>query len=396
MPETSARALSAESSSAESLSAEDLALIRQTVRSFVRTRLQPLEMGIDAADDVDPQVLAQLRREVAKLGLYGFNMPTELGGPGLSVNAQVVIAEEVTQTIVALTEVFGHLPLSLALCSEEQRSRLLPGIMSGEQTLTYALTEPDAGSDLGAIKTRAVRVEGGWSIDGTKQFISNVETSDYVIVLAATDPAAPLKSKLGTFIVERGNPGVRGLTRFRKMGWRGYHLNGFSLEGCFVPDRDVLGAPTDGFLAMMKSINHDRLFAACRCLGLAARAHAMSLDWARERVTFGAPLAQHQAIQLMIADNDTEIAAARALIKATADLGDAGSPEFRISASRAKLYASEMVGRVTDRVLQIFGGMGYMCDLPIERFYRDARAFRIGEGTSEMQRLQIARHALAD
>lgn len=376
-------------------SAEELALIRQTVRNFVRTRLHPLEPGIDAADDVDPQLLAQLRGEVAKLGLYGFNMPAELGGPGLSVTAQVVIAEEVTRTIVALTEVFGHLPLSLALCNAEQRNRLLPGIVRGEKTVTYALTEPDAGSDLGAIKTRAVKVDGGWRLDGSKQFISNVETSDYVIVLAATDPSASLKRKLGTFIVEGANPGIRGLTRFRKMGWRGYHLNGFSLEGCVVPDRDVLGAPTDGFLAMMKSINHDRLFAACRCLGLAARAHEMSLDWAKERVTFGAPLAQHQAIQFMIADNDTEIAAARALIRLAAELADAESPDFRIAASRAKLYASEMVGRVTDRVLQIFGGMGYMCDLPIERFYRDARAFRIGEGTSEMQRLQIARHVLA-
>ncbi|PWB65128.1 MAG: acyl-CoA dehydrogenase [Bradyrhizobiaceae bacterium] len=376
-------------------SAEDLAMIRQTVRNFVRTRLHPLEPAIDAADDVDPQLLAQLRGEVAKLGLYGFNMPAELGGPGLSVTAQVVIAEEVTRTIVALTEVFGHLPLSLALCNAEQRSRLLPGIVRGEKTVTYALTEPDAGSDLGAIKTRAVKVDGGWRLDGSKQFISNVETSDYVIVLAATDPSAPLKRKLGTFIVEGANPGIRGLTRFRKMGWRGYHLNGFSLEGCVVPDRDVLGAPSDGFLAMMKSINHDRLFAACRCLGLAARAHEMSLDWAKERVTFGAPLAQHQAIQFMIADNDTEIVAARALIRLAAELADAGSPDFRIAASRAKLYASEMVGRVTDRVLQIFGGMGYMCDLPIERFYRDARAFRIGEGTSEMQRLQIARHVLA-
>lgn len=376
-------------------SAEDLAMIRQTVRNFVRTRLHPLEPAIDAADDVDPQLLAQLRGEVAKLGLYGINMPAELGGPGLSVTAQVVIAEEVTRTIVALTEVFGHLPLSLALCNAEQRSRLLPGIVRGEKTVTYALTEPDAGSDLGAIKTRAVKVDGGWRLDGSKQFISNVETSDYVIVLAATDPSAPLKRKLGTFIVEGANPGIRGLTRFRKMGWRGYHLNGFSLEGCVVPDRDVLGAPSDGFLAMMKSINHDRLFAACRCLGLAARAHEMSLDWAKERVTFGAPLAQHQAIQFMIADNDTEIVAARALIRLAAELADAGSPDFRIAASRAKLYASEMVGRVTDRVLQIFGGMGYMCDLPIERFYRDARAFRIGEGTSEMQRLQIARHVLA-
>jgi alkylation response protein AidB-like acyl-CoA dehydrogenase len=377
-------------------SADAVAMIRDTVRSFVRTRLHPLEAGIDAADDIDPALLAQLRKDVMKLGLYGFNVPADLGGPGLSTMTQVVIAEEVTQTIVALTEVFGHLPLSLALCNVEQRGRLLPDILSGEKTITYALTEPDAGSDLAAIKTRATKVDAGWRLDGAKQFISNVETSEYIIVLAVTDVGAPLKRKLGTFIVRRDNPGIQAITRFRKMGWKGYHLNGFALEGCIVPDSDVLGAPSDGFLAMMKSINHDRLFAACRCLGLALRAQEMALEWAKERVTFGSKLAQHQAIQFMIADNDTEIAAARALIRTTAELADAGSGEFRIAAARAKLFASEMVGRVADRALQIFGGMGYMCELPIERFYRDARAFRIGEGTSEMQRIQIARYALAE
>ncbi len=375
---------------------EELAMVRDTVRTFVQSRLHPLENKIDTEDDVDPALLARLRAEVAALGLYGFNIPAELGGPGLSTTAQVVIAEEVTQTIVALTEVFGHLPLSLTLFNDEQRQALLPDLLRGATTMTYALTEPDAGSDLGALKTRATKADGGWRLDGSKQFISNVETADLIMVLAVVDPSAELKGKLGTFIVRRDNPGLSGMTRFRKMGWKGYHLNGFTLDNCIVRDSDVVGQPTDGFLAMMKSINHDRLFAACRCLGLAVRAHGMSLEWAQQRAAFGKKLAQHQAIQFMIADNDTEIAAARTLIREAARLADANQPDFRIAASRAKLYASEMVGRVTDRVLQIFGGMGYMSELPIERFYRDARAFRIGEGTSEMQRLQIARHVLGN
>lgn len=376
------------------LASHEMSMLRQTVRGFVRNRLEPLEHQIEADDDVSPDLMAQLRGEAAALGIYGFNLPPELGGYGLPVSAQVAILEEVTFTSVPLSEVIGFLPLSLIHLNEEQRIRILPDLAAGRATMTYALTEPDAGSDLGGIRTRATKVDGGWRLEGSKQFISNVETCDYVIVLAVTDSSAGLKGRLTTFIVRRSNPGLVGLTRYKKMGWHGYHLNGFSLEGCFVPDDDVLGAPGDGFLVMMASINHDRILSACRSLGLAQRAHEMSVIYAKERRAFGAQLAGHQAIQFMIADNDVEIEAARALIYRAAELYDRDDPSARIAVSRAKLYASEMGCRVVDRCLQIFGGMGYMCELPIERFYRDARAFRLGEGTSEMQRIQIARHAL--
>jgi alkylation response protein AidB-like acyl-CoA dehydrogenase len=229
------------------------------------------------------------------------------------------------------------------------------------------------------IRTKAVKVDGGWRLEGTKQSISNVETSDYVIVLAVSDPTASLKGRLTTFIVKRTNPGLMGLTRYKKMGWHGYHLNGFSLEGCFVPDEDALGRPGDGFLVMMASINHDRILSACRSLGLAQRAHDMSVNYAKKRRAFGSHLADHQAIQFMIADNDVEIEATRALIYRAAELCEKDDPTSRIAVSRAKLYASEMGCRVVDRCLQNFGGMGYMCELPIERFYRDARAFRLGD-----------------
>ena len=378
------------------LAAHEMTMLRQTVRGFVRNRLEPLEQQIEADDNVSADLMGKLRSEASELGIYGFNLPPELGGYGLPVTAQVGILEEATHTSVPLSEVVGFLPLSLIHLNEEQRSRILPDLVSGRATMTYALTEPDAGSDLGSIRTKAVKVDGGWRLDGAKQFISNVETCDYVIVLAVSDAAAPLKGRLTTFIVRRTNPGLAGLTRYQKMGWRGYHLNGFSLEGCFVPDEDVLGRPGDGFLVMMASINHDRILSACRSLGLAQRAHDMSVNYAKERRAFGAQLAGHQAIQFMIADNDVEIEAARALIYRAAELCDRDDPAARIAVSRAKLYASEMGCRVADRCLQIFGGMGYMCELPIERFYRDARAFRLGEGTSEMQRIQIARHALAN
>lgn len=373
----------------------ELLMIRDTARRFVRQRLVPLEQQIETDDDVSLELLAQLRSEVAALGLYGFNLPESIGGPGLSAATKVAILEELTYTSVPLSEVFGHLPLQLSQVNDEQRQTMLPDLLSGSKIVTYALTEPNAGSDLSGLRTRAVKADGGWVLSGSKHFISHAETADYIIVLAVTNPSASLKGKLGTFIVRRDNPGVVGMTRYKKMGWRGYHLNGFSLENCFVPDADVLGAPDAGFLGMMQSINQDRLLSASRSLGLSARAHAMACEYAVERKAFGASLSQHQAIQFMVADNDVDIEAARLLIRSAAEMIEADDPQARIAASRAKLFASEMGCRVTDRVLQIFGAMGYMCELPIERFYRDARAFRIGEGTSEMQRLQIARSALA-
>lgn len=380
----------------QSMSEDEIAMLRATTRRFVRDRLVPLEAQVEAADDIEPALLAQLRQEAVALGLYGFNLPESLGGPGLPADAKLAVLEEITYTSVPLTEVAGYLPLSLNFCNAEQRARLLPALRAGKEVITYAMTEPDAGSDLGAIRMRAQKKDGGWVLNGSKQFISHAETANHIIVLALTDPGAPLKRRLTTFIVARGNPGVAGMTRYRKMGWRGYHLNGFSLDNCFVSDADVLGQPGDGLLAIMESINHDRIFSACRSLGLAQRGHEMSCAYAKERVAFDATLSQHQGIQFMIADNDVEIEAARLLIYRAAKLIEADDPAARIAASRAKLYASEMGCRVSDRVLQIFGGMGYMCDLPVERFYRDARAFRIGEGTSEMQRIQIARHVLAD
>lgn len=374
----------------------EIEMVRTTVRGFVRSRLAPLEESVERADDIDLKVLAGLRKEALALGLYGFNMPASVGGPGLPASMQLAILEELTYTSVPLSEALGYLPLSLSFCNQEQKGRVVDPVLNADKTVTYALTEPNAGSDLGGLRTRAVRVEGGWRLTGSKHFISHAETADYILVLAVTDENASLKRRLTTFIVERSNPGVVGMTRYRKMGWRGYHLNGFTLEDCIVPNRDVLGEVGSGFLTMMASINHDRIFSACRSLGLAARGHEMACAYARERQAFGAPLREHQAIQMMVADNDVEIEAARALIHRAVALAEANDPDFRIAASRAKLYASEMGCRVSDRVLQIFGGMGYMSELPIERFYRDARGFRIGEGTSEMQRIQIARHALAE
>lgn len=375
---------------------EETRLLVDTVARFVRERLQPLEAAIDLADDFPPDQLKALRREVHALGLYGYNLPGSIGGPGLSIATLVALDEAIGHTSMALGEVFGHLPGSLVFCNEDQRTWLAAPLLAAETAIGYALTEPGAGSDLSAITTRAERVAGGWRLNGQKHFISNVLHAEHALILAVTDPAGSLKTRLSTFIVARGTPGFTLTRRFRKMGWHGYPLSAFVLEDCFVPDSHVLGRPGEGFRTMMATINNDRVYVAAKCVGMAQRLMDLVLPWARERRTFGTALAEHQAIQFFLADCDVELTAARLLTRQAAALGDAGAPDFRIAASRAKLYASEMLGRVADRVLQVFGGAGYMTDLPVERIYRDARAFRIGEGTSEMQRLQIARHLLAE
>lgn len=375
-------------------STSDNRMLAETVRRFIREKLAIHEAKIDAEDDVDPELIQDLKQQVIALGLFAYNMPEALGGPGLSVTEQSVIDEELGRTSMPLAEVFGHLPGSLNFVSGMQRAWLSEPLMKAEKNVAYALTEPSAGSDLSAIHTRAIRAEGGWVLNGTKHFISAVERADVLIVLVATDKSAPLKGRFSTFIVEKNSPGFKVLRRFRKMGWRGHPLSEISFEDCFVPDTHVLGEIGQGFEIMMRTINNDRLMVACRCVGIAQALFELVLPHIRDRHTFGKPLAEHQAIQFMLADCDVDIDAARLLNQKAARLADAKDPEFRIAASRAKLFASEMGGRVADRVLQMFGGAGYMADLPVERFYRDVRAFRIGEGTSEMQRLQIARHAL--
>jgi len=369
-------------------------LVADTVRRFIKERLAPLEAGIDAADEIDPAVIRALKQEVIALGLFGYNMPAALGGPELSVATQCLIDEALGHTTMALAEAFGHLPGSLRAASAEQREWLVKPLMQAQTTIAYALTEPAAGSDLSAVATRAEQVPGGWRLNGTKHFISAAEHADYLIVLAVTDKLAPLKSRFTTFVIERNNPGWKTLRRFRKMGWHGHPLSELALDECFVADTHVLGQPGQGFLTMMATINNDRLMVASKCVGIAQALTDLVLPHVRQRKTFGSALSEHQAIQFMLADNDVELDAARLLTQKAAYLADQGNVEFRIAASRAKLYASEMAGRVADKVMQIFGGAGYMADLPVERFYRDVRAFRIGEGTSEMQRLQIARHII--
>lgn len=372
---------------------EEIAAIVRTARSFVENRLRPHENAVDRADHMDEALIAELRTEALKLGLFAFNMPEQVGGLGLGSRAVAAVEEVMGLTSMPLAEAFGHLPMSLIHVADAQRDWLLEPVMRAEKTLAYALTEPGGGSDLSSIRTRAVRDGDGWVLNGSKTFISHCTTADYIIVLAATDPEARLSRRLTAFVVPSDAPGLTLDAPFRKLGWHGYPIAGFSLGDVRVPDANVLGEPGRGLEVMMSTVNTDRRWSANRANGMAARLMELVLPHVKDRQVGGAALATKQAIQMMLADCDVDLETSRLLALRAADAAD--GPDVAVWSSRAKLYATEALTRIADRVLQIFGGAGFMADLPVERIYRDARGLRIGEGTSEVQRLTIARALLA-
>jgi acyl-CoA dehydrogenase len=374
---------------------QELLQVQASVRKFVDQELKPLERQVDEADDIDPAVMQGLREKAVALGFHGFNMPQAVGGGGIGPIGEVLIGEEIGRTSMPLAEVIGRLPASLVFSNREQVKWLLQPAIRGQKSVCIALTEPNAGSDLSGIQTKATREGDCWRLSGSKQFISNAETSDYILVLAVTDPAASIRRRFTVFIVDRTTDGLTFSRRFKKMGWHGYHISAFTLEDCAVGADRVLGSVGGGFDTMMAAVNSTRLYIAARCVGAGRELLRLSADYAQRRRTFGSRLGDHQAIQFKLADMDVELEAARWLVLAAAAKAETQASDFRISASRAKLYATEMAGRAADSAVQIFGGAGYMNDLPVERMYRDLRGFRIGEGSSEMQRIQIARHLLS-
>jgi acyl-CoA dehydrogenase len=374
---------------------EELEQIRRTVKSFVNEYLRPLEDEVDAADYLDPSVMARLRQKSIELGLFGHNLPESIGGGGVSKLAGVVIAEEIGRTSIPLQRAGGFLSELLVFAKGDQVDWYQQPIITGKTSMCYALTEADAGSDLGGVRTRARRVDNGWVLNGSKQFISNVATAEFILVLAVTDPDASLKSRFSIFIVHRDNPGYTHDRSIKKMGWHGADLSAFTVSDCRVEDGAVLGEIGGGFNMMMASINSTRVQLAATYNGLGMELLERGIAYAKERRTFGKRLADHQSLQFKLADIECELTASKLMTYQAAKAVDNNQPDARIAASRAKLYASEMVGRAADSVVQIFGAAGVTRGFPIERMYRDARPFRIGEGSSEMQRIQIARHILA-
>ncbi len=374
---------------------EEFESLRRTVGRFVMERLRPLEKGIDESEHVDSEVLRELRLESARLGIYAHNLPEEFGGGGLNMLGTVVVGEELGRTSIPLIlGAGGYLPEMLTLASSSQRAWFLDPLVRGEKVVAYAMTEPGAGSDLGGISTRARRDGNAWVINGSKQFITMADYADFIVVLAVTDPQASLKNRFTTFIVDRANPGFHFIRNINKMGWRGSHFCAFALDECRVSDDAVLGQVGGGFAAVMSTVNSTRVQGASLWVGMALELQQMAVEHAKQRKTFGKRLGEHQAIQFMLADNDVEIEATRLLVYRAAAAVDGNDPTAHISASRVKYYGAEMINHVADRTMQIFGAAGYSRELSIERMYRDARGFRIGEGSSEMQKLQIARYLL--
>jgi acyl-CoA dehydrogenase len=367
-------------------------LIQETTRRFIKDRLAPHEDAVELADATDPELMASLREEAAALGLFAYNMPTEVGGPGLPYLAQSMIDRELGRTTMAMGEAIGRVPETVLGFNEHQRETLLPDIIAGRKLTAVAFTEPDAGSDLNAITTRAEKVDGGWCLNGVKHFISHGDTAAYVIVLAVTNPDQKLKGRFSAFLVPQGTFTV--LNRFRKMGWRGYPLSALAFEDCIVDEDALIGDAGQGFLGMMSMLNTGRLNIAGRCVGLTEDLLARGIEYAAQRKTFGRRLAERDSVQFALANVATELQAADLLVTRAAWLADQGSADLHVAAAQAKLWASELAGRAADTVLQLFGGAGYMADLPLERIYRDVRAYRIGEGASEILRLQVARSVM--
>ena len=371
----------------------------EVLRDFIRREVMPAEAGIDESDEIPDRLIAQAK----EVGLYGYALPAEFGGLGLSVEQQVLVTMELGYTSPAFRSLFGTNngiagQVLVLAGTEEQRKQWLPRLASGEVVASFALTEPDAGSDPSRLVTSATLEDGpdgdGWVIDGLKRYITNAPAADIFMVFARTDPEAPPGKGIGVFIVPARLDGVSVAARDHKMGQAGAWTADVSFSGARVPRDALVGeAAAAGYSTAMRSLAHGRLVIAAMCVGVMARLIDESVTYARERFQGGHPIADYQLIQAMLADSQTEYMAARALVLDAAARYDAGT-DRRLAPSAAKYFASEAVGRIADRAVQIHGGSGYMRGVPVERLYRDVRLFRIYEGTSQIQQLVIAREML--
>lgn len=376
-----------------SLDAETFDALIDTVRRFVGERLRPLEAAVEEADAIPAAVVEEMKA----LGLFGLSIAEEYGGLGLDMLEECRVAIELGRTTPAFRSTFGT---NVGIGSQglvmagtpEQKAHWLPRIATGEIVTSFALTEPDVGSDSGAVKTRAVRDGDVYRLSGTKRYITNADKASLFTVMARTGDA-PGGRGVSAFLVPRDLPGVSVGEPEKKMGQKGAKVADVNFDDVPVPVANRLGEEGEGFKIAMRVLDRGRLHISAVCVGVAERLIADCVAYASERKQFGKPIAEHQLIQAMIADSKTEALAARALVLETAAAKVAGKDVVMESAA-AKLFATEMVGRVADRAVQIFGGAGYIADYGIERLYRDVRLFRIYEGTSQIQQLIIARETI--
>jgi len=375
---------------------EEQEMIVSTVRSFVENEIYPHEDAVNRTGEVPREVGEAIKQKCMDLGFYACNFPDEVGGAGLNHLEFALVERELGRGSMALNHFFGRPQNILMACDGEQRERYLLPAVRGERMDALAMTEPDAGSDVRGMKCLAKRDGGDWVVNGTKHFISGADHADFIIVFIATGeddtPKGP-KKRITAFLVDRGTPGFTIRDGYKSVSHRGYKNMILEFDDCRLPDAQVLGEVDGGFAVMNEWLYATRITVATMSVGRARRVFDYALNYAAERKQFGQQIGKFQGVSFQIADMITEIDAADWLTLSSAWRLDQGLTANREIAS-AKLYASEMLARVTDTTLQIFGGMGLMDDFPIERFWRDARVERIWDGTSEIQRHIISRELL--
>lgn len=369
---------------------EEHQMIRDSVRDFARDQLWPTAALRDEQHAFPAAEVAQ----AAELGLFGLTVPAEWNGAGLDYLASAIAIEELAagdgafSTIVSVHNSVGCGPI-LAFGTEAQKENYLKKLASGEWLASFCLTEPQVGSDAGAIKTRAVRDGNDFVLNGAKQFITNGQNSQLAIVIAVTDPAAGKKG-LSAFVIPTNTPGYQVARVEKKLGQASSDTCAIILDNCRVPAANLLGREGEGYKVALASLESGRIGIAAQALGMARSAYECALRYSKERISFGKPIIEHQAVNFRLADMATQLEAARQLIWHAATLKDAGLPCLK-EASMAKLFASEMAERVCSDAIQVHGGYGYLNDFPVERIYRDVRVCQIYEGTSDIQRIVIGR-----
>lgn len=373
---------------------DDLRLLRDTVRDFVYKEAIPLESQIEAEDQVPETLLEKMRN----MGLFGITIPVEYGGVGIGPLGYTLINEEIgkahgaIRALIGISNGIGSKALVL-FGTDKQKLHYLPKLARGEFIAALAISEPGAGSDVAAIKTSAIRDGDHYVLNGTKHFITNAPYADVITVVAVTNKESPARERMSVFLVEPDAPGFS-LGRIQEtMGGRGYGRCEIIFKDCRIPASNLLGKEGSGFQVAMSCLEEGRISYAAACVGLAQRLLEMSTDYAKQRIQFGRPIAEFQAIQFMLAEMATSIYAARMMTRHAAWKCERRE-RCAQEASMAKLFASEAAGRVADSAVQIHGAMGYARDYAVERLFREARLFRIAEGTSEIQKIVIAKNIL--
>ncbi len=371
-------------------------MVRDMIRDFAVKEVEPIAAEIDETMEFPEATV----RKLAELGIFGMTVPTEYGGQGMDHLSYMIVVEELSR-VCASTGITVAAAISLGISpilnngSQEQKMKWLPSLAAGEHLGAFGLTEPGAGSDAGSPRTTAVLEGNEWVINGTKQFITNAGHAGLITITAKTDPTARRGHGISAIVVPADTPGFKLGTKENKLGIRASETYELIFEDCHVSSSNLLGELNTGFPTFMRTLEGGRISIGAMALGIAQGAMDKAVPYSLEREQFGKPIAKFQAIGNMIADMATEIEAARHLVYNAARLKDAGRP-YGKEAAMSKLYASEVAMRATSAAIQIHGGYGYTREYPVERYYRDAKLCEIGEGTSEIQRIVIARRVLEE